>query len=48
MHPLSIQITTRDNVEQREIHRSYIVETNHPRWELIKIFWNAFRSLKFR
>lgn len=48
MYPLSIQITTRDSVEQREIHRNYVVETRHPRWELLKIFLNAFFSLKFR
>lgn len=48
MHPLSIQITTRDSVEQREIHRTYAVEARHPRWELVKIFWDAFLNLKFR
>jgi len=48
MHPLSVQITTRDSVEQREIHQQYILQTRHPRWELAKIFWHAFLTLKFR
>jgi hypothetical protein len=48
MHPLSVQITTRDSVEQREIQQQYITQTRHPRWELLKIFWHAFLTLKFR
>jgi hypothetical protein len=48
MHPLSVQITTRDSIEQREIHQQYILQTRHPRWELVKIFWRALLTLRFR
>jgi hypothetical protein len=48
MHPISVQIITRDNTRQKEIHQQYVVSTNHPRWELMKIFFRAFFSLKFR
>lgn len=48
MHPLSIQITTRDNAAGREVRRQYLVETGHPRWELIKIFFHAFFHIRFR
>jgi hypothetical protein len=48
MHPLSVQIITRDSVAQKEIQQQYIVETKHPRWEIIKIFFHAFMHLKFR
>ncbi len=48
MHPLTVQIITRDNTQQREIQQQYIVETKHPRWELVKIFWHALFHLKFR
>lgn len=48
MHPLSVQIITRDSVEQKEIQQQYIVQTKHPRWEIIKIFFHAFFNLKFR
>jgi len=48
MHPLSVQITTRDNVEHREVQQQYLVETNHPRWEMVKIFLHAFFHVRFR
>lgn len=48
MHPLTVQITTRDNRLNKEIQRQYIVETRHPRWEMLKIFLHAFVHLKFR
>ena len=48
MYPLSIQITTRDSVQQREIRQSYILETKHPRWELARILLRAIFTLKFR
>jgi hypothetical protein len=48
MHPLTVQIITRDNVQQKEIHQEYIVQTRHPRWEMVKIFFHAFFHLKFR
>lgn len=48
MHPLTVQIITRDNVSQKEIHRQYVVRTNHPRWEMIKIFCHALIHLRFR
>jgi len=47
-HPLSVQITTRDSLEQREIQQHYVVTTSRPRWELAKIFWHAFFHLRFR
>lgn len=48
MHPLSVQITTRDSVEKREVQQNYLLQTRHPRWELFKIFLHAFFNLKFR
>jgi hypothetical protein len=48
MHPLSIQITTRDTTAGREVRRQYMVETRHPRWELVKIFIHAFFHIRFR
>lgn len=48
MHPLTVQISTRDSVLQKEIRQQYVVQTRHPRWELAKIFWHAFVHLKFR
>lgn len=48
LYPLTISISTRDSVEQREVQHQYVVQTRHPRWELIKIFWHAFVHLKFR
>ena len=48
LYPLTVQISTRDSVAQREVQQQYVVQTRHPRWELIKIFWHAFIHLKFR
>lgn len=48
MHPLSVQIITRDSVQQKEIQQQYVVQTKHPRWEMVKIFWHAFFHVKFR
>ncbi len=48
MHPLTVQIITRDSVEQREVQQQYIVQTKHPRWEMIKIFVHAFFHVRFR
>ncbi len=48
MHPLSVQITTKDSIAQREVQQSYILQTAHPRWELFKIFVRAIVSLKFK
>lgn len=48
MHPLTVQIITRDNSRQQEVHQQYVVQTNHPRWELAKIFLRALMTLKFR
>ncbi|MBI5472215.1 MAG: hypothetical protein HY961_07705 [Ignavibacteriae bacterium] len=48
LHPLSVQITTKDAAAQREIQQSYVLQTAHPRWELVKIFIRAMFSLKFR
>jgi len=48
MHPLTVQIITRDSVEQKEVQQQYIVQTKHPRWEMIKIFVHAFFHVRFR
>jgi hypothetical protein len=48
MHPLTIQIITRDSVLQKEIQQQYVVQTRYPRWELLKIFLHALVHLKFR
>ena len=48
MYPLSVEISTRDSVQQKEIRRQYVVQTRHPRWEIIKIFLHAFVHLRFR
>lgn len=48
VYPLTVQISTRDSIEQREVQQQYVVQTRHPRWELIKIFWHAFFHLEFR
>ena len=48
MYPLSIEISTRDSILQREIRRQYVVQTRHPRWEILKIFVHAFFHLRFR
>ncbi|HTR99305.1 MAG TPA: hypothetical protein VML00_06105 [Bacteroidota bacterium] len=47
MHPLSVQITTRDSVSRREIQHQYIQEGRFPRWELFKIFVHALLHVKF-
>jgi len=48
MYPLSVEISTRDSVLQKEIRRQYVVQTRHPRWEILKIFLHAFVHLRFR
>jgi hypothetical protein len=48
MQPLSVQIITRDSVSQKEVQHQYLVQTKHPRWEMIKIFFHAFFHLRFR
>lgn len=48
MHPLSVQIITRDSVLQKEVQQQYIVQTKHPRWEMLKIFVHAFFHIRFR
>jgi hypothetical protein len=48
MYPLSVEISTRDSVQQKEIRRQYVVQTRHPRWEILKIFVHAFIHLRFR
>jgi hypothetical protein len=47
-HPLSLQISTRDSVLQKEIQLQYVIQTSHPRWEMLKIFWHAFFHIRFR
>jgi hypothetical protein len=48
MHPLTMQISTRDNVLQKEVQLHYVVQTGHPRWEMIRIFLHAFVHIRFR
>jgi hypothetical protein len=48
MYPLSVEISTRDSIQQKEIRRQYVVQTRHPRWEMLKIFLHAFLHLRFR
>lgn len=48
MHPLTVQIITRDNVLNREVQQQYVIQTKHPRWEMLKIFFHAFVHLRFR
>jgi hypothetical protein len=48
LYPLTVQIRTRDSIAQQEIQQQYVVQTHHPRWELLKIFWHAFRHMRFR
>lgn len=47
MHPLSVQIVTRDSRSQQEVQHQYILEARHPRWELFKIFVHALLHVKF-
>jgi len=47
-YPLTVQISTRDSTVDREVRRQYVLNTRHPRWELFKIFFDAFLHLKFR
>ena len=47
-YPLSLQISTRDSVLQKEIQLEYVVQTRHPRWEMLKIFLHAFFHIRFR
>ena len=48
MHPISIQIITRDTATQREVRQQYMVQARHPRWEMLKIFVHAFFHVRFR
>ena len=47
-YPLTVQISTRDSTLDREVRRQYVLNTRHPRWELLKIFIHAFVHLRFR
>ena len=47
-YPLTVQISTRDSRLDREVRRHYVLNTRHPRWELVKIFVHAFFNIKFR
>jgi hypothetical protein len=48
MHPLSIIISTRDTTADRDVQQQYVVRTQHPRWEMLKIFVHAFFHVKFK
>lgn len=47
-HPLSVNITTKDTVAQREVQHNYVLQTRHPRWELFKIFLHVLLHARFR
>lgn len=47
MHPLSVQIITRDSASGREVQHQYLLEGRHPRWELLKIFVHALLHVRF-
>jgi hypothetical protein len=47
-YPLTVQIITRDSKLDREVRRQYVLNTRHPRWELMKIFVHAFFNVTFR
>jgi hypothetical protein len=47
MHPLSVQIITRDSANHQELQHQYVVETRFPRWELVKILLHALVTVKF-
>ncbi len=48
MHPLTVQIITRDTAAGREVQHQYVARTAYPRWELVKIFVHAFFHISFR
>lgn len=48
MHPLSVTISTRDTTNNKDVQQQYMVHTNHPRWELLRIFFHAFFHARFR
>jgi hypothetical protein len=47
MYPLSVLIVTRDSTTQQEVRHQYIVETRHPRWELVRILFHALFTVKY-
>jgi hypothetical protein len=48
MYPLTVQISTRDRKKGKEIRQQYVVQTRHPRWQILKIFWHVFFHIRFR
>jgi hypothetical protein len=48
LHPLSVHISTKDTLEQRDVQYSYVLSAKHPRWELFKIMLRALFTVKFR
>jgi len=48
MHPLSIQISTRDSVQQKEIRQQYVVQTRFPRWKMLALVVHAMFHIRFR
>jgi hypothetical protein len=47
MFPLSVVISTRSTGDGRDVQQHYLVQTKHPRWELVKIFVHALFHLRF-
>ncbi len=48
MQPVSVQIITRDPGSNREVRRQYVIQSRHPRWQMLKIFVHAFFHVRFR
>jgi hypothetical protein len=48
MHPLSVQITTKDPSGKRDVQYTYMLQTKSPRWELLKIFLKMLITMKSR
>jgi hypothetical protein len=48
MHPISIQIITRDQTSNREVRHQYVIQSAHPRWDMLKVFLRAFFIIKFK
>ncbi|HXF99494.1 MAG TPA: hypothetical protein VNL69_01855 [Bacteroidota bacterium] len=47
-HALSVVITTKDTALQRDVQYSFVLQTKHPRWELVKILLRVLFTMRFR
>jgi hypothetical protein len=48
MFPLSVTISTRNSIQGRDVQQQYVLQTRHPRWELLKIFVHAVTHMEFK